>query len=296
MADSSTHIDQITSAQAEKETTANEIIDALSPAALFGRHATACESLTWGYYGGRYQKADGSIVEIANDTIELTASATNYLLETDGVVSVVTAAPAGWPAPLAGGARALYAIVCDADGVDPASGYDDLRVPGLGGRSGASASSTLTTKGDLLVHNGTEPIRLPVGANGQQLVADSTQAAGVKWANAPFDVHTFYPGVPTASAYLYRGKLARAVAFAADFAGGQFAATANATASTVFDVQKNGASVGSVTIAAGTTTATFASSGGAAVNFAAGDVFAVIAPATPDATLANPSITFAGTR
>src|SRR3990167_29494 len=42
----------------------------------------------------------------------------------------------------------------------------------------------LTTKGDLVVHNGTDSIRLPVGTNGQILEADSTQAAGVKWAAA----------------------------------------------------------------------------------------------------------------
>jgi len=112
----------------------------------------------------------------------------------------------------------------------------------------------------------------------------------------PFDIHTFYPGVPTASAKLYRGKLARAVTFPVNFAGAQFTASVNATGSTVFDIQKNGASVGSCTIAAGSATATFVSVGGSAVSFAAGDVFSVIAPATADATLADPAITFAGTR
>lgn len=38
-----------------------------------------------------------------------------------------------------------------------------------------------TTKGDLLVHNGTSWVRVGVGANGAGLVADSTQAAGVRW-------------------------------------------------------------------------------------------------------------------
>lgn len=49
--------------------------------------------------------------------------------------------------------------------------------------AGAS-SSTLTTKGDLLVHDGTALARLPVGTNGQVLTADSTQPDGVKWAAA----------------------------------------------------------------------------------------------------------------
>lgn len=38
-----------------------------------------------------------------------------------------------------------------------------------------------TTKGDILVHNGTTWVRLPVGSNGQVLSADSAQASGVKW-------------------------------------------------------------------------------------------------------------------
>jgi len=45
------------------------------------------------------------------------------------------------------------------------------------------AQSLLTTKGDLLVASGANtPARLGVGSNGQQLVADSAQTLGVKWA------------------------------------------------------------------------------------------------------------------
>lgn len=47
----------------------------------------------------------------------------------------------------------------------------------------ATADSTLTTKGDLLVY-GSALSRLGVGTNGQVLTADSAQALGVKWAAA----------------------------------------------------------------------------------------------------------------
>lgn len=46
------------------------------------------------------------------------------------------------------------------------------------------ALSPLTTKGDLIVNDGTNDIRLAVGTNDFVLTADSTQASGVKWAAA----------------------------------------------------------------------------------------------------------------
>lgn len=44
------------------------------------------------------------------------------------------------------------------------------------------ALAPTTTKGDLIVHNGTDNVRVPVGTDGHSLVADSTQPSGVKWA------------------------------------------------------------------------------------------------------------------
>lgn len=132
------------------------------------------------------------------------------------------------------------------------------------------------------------------GTPGQVLTSSGNAAPA--WSSQPFDVHAFHPGIPTASAKVLRVPIARAVTFPANFAGSYFTATANAAATTVFDVQKNGVSIGSVSIAAGGTTATFTTSGGTSKSFAAGDVLALIAPATPDATLADPGFVFAGTR
>jgi hypothetical protein len=52
-----------------------------------------------------------------------------------------------------------------------------------GDLAGRLLLSTVTAKGDLLAATGASAItRLPVGTNGQLVTADSTQAAGVKWA------------------------------------------------------------------------------------------------------------------
>lgn len=49
---------------------------------------------------------------------------------------------------------------------------------------GAIPVSTVTAKGDLLAATGSGTVaRVPVGTNGQALVADSTQSSGMKWAD-----------------------------------------------------------------------------------------------------------------
>lgn len=88
--------------------------------------------------------------------------------------------------------------------VDPATGKYDLDdtanlanncanvtgtvAIGNGGTGQTSATAAfdaldpLTTKGDIIVHDGTNSIRVAVGANGTVLTAASGQAAGVQWA------------------------------------------------------------------------------------------------------------------
>ena len=51
---------------------------------------------------------------------------------------------------------------------------------------GAVSNSTVTAKGDIVTATGAStPARLGVGTNGFQLVADSTQSTGLKWAAEP---------------------------------------------------------------------------------------------------------------
>lgn len=110
----------------------------------------------------------------------------------------------------------------------------------------------------------------------------------------PFDLTAFYPGVPGASAIVTRVPVARAVAFPSGLSGSIGTASVAATAQADFDVQKNGVSVGTIRFAAAATSATFIAA--SAVSLAAGDILSVLAPATPDATLANVGLVLAGSR
>jgi len=69
--------------------------------------------------------------------------------------------------------------------------YSGTALPILNGGTGQSgktaafdALSPTTTKGDLIVNNGTNNIRIPVGTDTYVLTADSTQASGLAWAAA----------------------------------------------------------------------------------------------------------------
>jgi hypothetical protein len=93
MANSTTNIDTISASQASKEVTANAYFDAASGATLFGRRASTSSALTWGYYGGNFVTSAGALSQIANGTVALTASQTNYIVasKSAGAVSTSTA-------------------------------------------------------------------------------------------------------------------------------------------------------------------------------------------------------------
>ncbi len=93
MSNSTRTFDQLIQSQASKEVTANAMFDALSQASVYGRRETTCVGLYWGYYGGNVTKLDGTMAQVANATLLLTASTTHYVVakKSDGVVSASTA-------------------------------------------------------------------------------------------------------------------------------------------------------------------------------------------------------------
>ena len=110
--------------------------------------------------------------------------------------------------------------------------------------------------------------------------------AEIAWAGAPQAVvkdTTFLSGAAWFS-------------FADDFAGARAYAGVSATAETVLDVHRNGSPIGTITFGTGASAGTFATAGGGAETFAAGDRLAIINEDPADATLADLSITFLGKR
>lgn len=234
MSNSTTLLDTIAVNQSNKESVVNALLDAASPAMLWGRHASACSGLTWGYYGGWYGGA-----QINNGTVALTASATNYVYASasTGAVSVNTT---GFPA----GAIPLYSIVV---GTTTVTSYIDER------SNAASAGIT----------------------------------------SAVYDVGGYVEGLPNASETVWQFYSPRAWTLPSGASGGAKAGIA-ATASATFSITRNGSAIGSLTFAASATTGTVSIT--SSVSVASGDLLALVAPATPDTTLANIAFTFAGTR
>jgi hypothetical protein len=111
----------------------------------------------------------------------------------------------------------------------------------------------------------------------------------------PYEFKSFTQGLPGASELVYQEVIARPVTLPSGLTDSQgYAGTAPADGAKDFDVQKNGSSVGTVSFANGSNTATFTMA--SATQFAAGDRLALVAPGTQDSAMADVSITLAGTR
>lgn len=105
------------------------------------------------------------------------------------------------------------------------------------GQTGQTAAfdalAPTTTKGDLIVFNGSDNIRVGVGSDGQILTADAAEASGVKWAAAPGGGG----GGPTDALYLVTT------------ANGTLSAEKIITAGTAIDVTVAGGDGGTATVA-----------------------------------------------
>ena len=138
MSDLSTNLNLVTANTAGGSAQANSLFDAASQSMLFGRNSVSSAALVWGFYGGMLD-VDGVLTRIANGTVTLTASATNYVEATRA--GVVSANTTGFTA----GRIALYQVTT---GGATVTNYLDLRLPPIPtGRlqlAMADANTTLT--------------------------------------------------------------------------------------------------------------------------------------------------------
>jgi hypothetical protein len=314
MANSTNTYPIISASQASKEVTANVMDLAGSPALLWGIKSLIGLELT--LMEGVLNVA-GTPTQIAEDSLTLTGSATNYVeATTAGVLSSNTSG-------FTGGRLPLYTIVM---GVSAYTSYTDHRSSATGaGISGSVGAGDVVgpasavnnrvvffdgTTGKLIKDSGLTLSGSNTGdqtsVSGNAGTATALQTArtiggtsfdGTANITQPYDMVVAAAGVPTASQVLLKMTMPRAVTLAANLSGSKpTAADVAATASAVVEVKKNGSQVATLTYAISGTVPTLATSGGAAVNFAVDDILTVVCPASPDATLSGIYIVLAGTR
>jgi len=78
MADSSTPFGSVAIGQGDQATKANGLFDAVSPVAIYAKKYATTTGLTLGFHGGKLS-VNGVVTTIADGTVALTASTTNYV-------------------------------------------------------------------------------------------------------------------------------------------------------------------------------------------------------------------------
>lgn len=133
MADSTTNLNSITANTVGAAAQANALLDAASPATLFGRNGVTTTALTWGYFGGKVL-ISGAPTNVANGTIALVASRTQQIEA--GPVSNTTA-------PITGITAANPCVVTST--AHPYAVGDVLWLSGIGGMTQLNSSFARVT-------------------------------------------------------------------------------------------------------------------------------------------------------
>ena len=162
-------------------------------------------------------------------------------------------------------------------------------------RTGLQVEASLNLA-DSAVQPGDDLNTLGSGAQTSGKVPHADGAGGVDWltpAGLSRLVSTFKNGTPSASEVIARFIApAAGTTFPSGLSDSRMKAKVAATAQAVFTITHDGSSVGTITFAAAGTTGTFAL--GASIVLTAGQLLEVVAPGTPDATLADLAMTIVG--
>jgi hypothetical protein len=114
-------------------------------------------------------------------------------------------------------------------------------------------------------------------------------------ANSIYDLSVFVQGTMADSLHIYSVVMARGVTMPANLSGSYGHVGTNPTSTAALDVQKNGSTVGTISISTGGAF-TFTTTSGTSKSFSAGDRLDIFAPGTHDTTLADTAFTLALTR
>jgi len=131
-------------------------------------------------------------------------------------------------------------------------------------------------------------------SNGNTWVYNSISMTWVSQNLTPYDFTVVVLGKPTVSQIVAQFDIVRNIYFPVNFINSICTASTAASASTIFNVNLNGTLIGNIIFAAGSSTATFSTVSANSTLIASGSVLTIVAPATPDATLANVTGTLAG--
>lgn len=168
MADSTTNLDTIVQGSGSQDVQANALFNASSTAMLYANRVATTTGLVWGYFGGNVTKSDGTQTTIANSTVTLTASTTNYITakKEDGSVYLQTSTT-NWN-DTANYWR-LYSVVVGASTITSYTDEREIgRMTGVGTGLVApvtkTASFTLGSNENEVICNGTETITVTLPA------------------------------------------------------------------------------------------------------------------------------------
>ena len=156
--DYSTPLGSIAIGQGDQATKANGLFNATSPAALYGLNYATTTGLTFGYHGGHPTLSSGAIGTIADGTLTLTASTTNYI-----TAPKETGTPGTSTATTNWNDKAnywrLYSVVTNTTGITGHTDYREIgKMTGGGGGSGTSYAPVTKTTAFTLGANENEVI------------------------------------------------------------------------------------------------------------------------------------------
>jgi hypothetical protein len=131
MSDSTQNLDQVSATAVQRETAINALLDAASPATIFGRRASTSAALAFGYYGGRMNGTS-----VANGAVTATASNTNYVVAHRSTLAVtISTSNTNWNDTTTYGR--MYLLTAGASSV---TAYEDHRFGTGGILTGVGAS------------------------------------------------------------------------------------------------------------------------------------------------------------